>query len=96
LSHSEAIQYRKKKGIKVISIHGKTYNRLRDLSKIPDSFDSVITRLIDHYELTNNKRIKEETAFGVPAPKAVQPKFGSVAIPVSPNRDEEGASTNER
>jgi predicted CopG family antitoxin len=46
--------YRQKKGIKVITIHGETYNRLCDLSRIPDSFDSVISRLLDFYESRNN------------------------------------------
>ena len=82
------MQYRRKKGIKVITIHGKTYNRLRDLSRIPDSFDSVISRLLDYYELSNNNnnnnKIKD-TAFGVPAPKAVEPQVGSVAVPSTPN-----------
>lgn len=56
-SQSEAMLYRRKKGIKVITIHGDTYNRLRDLSKIPDSFNSVISRLLDFYELSNNKNL---------------------------------------
>jgi hypothetical protein len=51
---SIATLYRRKKGIKVLSVHGATYNRLRELGKTPDSFDKIISRLIDEHYARNN------------------------------------------
>jgi predicted CopG family antitoxin len=41
--------------LKQIKIRDETYDELKELGKMGDSFDQVITRIIDHYKRTAKK-----------------------------------------
>jgi hypothetical protein len=42
------------KAFKLIAVKNREYDRLRQLGHTPDSFNTVIGRLIDFYERNNN------------------------------------------
>lgn len=44
------------KTLKQIKIRDETYDELKELGKMGETFDAVITKILDHYKRTASKK----------------------------------------